>query len=127
SSEKVLSQFRDGKLDTIITTDRASRGLDIENLAYVINYGMPSSINNYVHRVGRTARAGKAGTAITLVGWKEGRWFWNQIARSQRIQRGNNKKITRRYIKQEGWNAEEKKQYSDALGKLGEETRAEGK
>ncbi|KAI4266417.1 MAG: hypothetical protein LQ337_008806 [Flavoplaca oasis] len=127
SSEKVLSRFRDGKLETIITTDRASRGLDIENLAYVINYDMPSSINNYVHRVGRTARAGKAGTAITLVEWKEGRWFWNEIARGQRIQRGNNKKITRRYIKDEGWNAEEKKQYSDALGKLGEETRAEGK
>ncbi|KAL8895062.1 MAG: hypothetical protein Q9192_003874 [Flavoplaca navasiana] len=127
SSEKVLSRFRDGKLDTIITTDRASRGLDIGNLAYVINYDMPSSINNYVHRVGRTARAGKAGTAITLVGWKEGRWFWNEIARGQRIQRSNNKKITRRYIKEEGWNAEEMKQYSDALGKLGEETRAEGK
>ncbi|KAI4286003.1 MAG: hypothetical protein L6R38_000230 [Xanthoria sp. 2 TBL-2021] len=126
SSEKVLSQFRDGKLDTIITTDRASRGLDIQNLAYVINYDMPSSINNYVHRVGRTARAGKAGTAITLVGWTEGRWFWNEIGRGQRVQRGN-KKVARKYVKEGGWNDEEKKNYSDALAKLGEETEAEGK
>ncbi|KAI4112100.1 MAG: hypothetical protein LQ339_000108 [Xanthoria mediterranea] len=126
SSEKVLSHFRDGKLDTIITTDRASRGLDLQNLAYVINYDMPSSINSYVHRVGRTARAGRSGTAITLVGWTEGRWFWNEIGRGTTVQRGN-KKVARKYVREEGWNDEEKKKYSDALAKLGEETKAEGK
>ncbi|KAL8848371.1 MAG: hypothetical protein Q9221_006620 [Calogaya cf. arnoldii] len=126
SSEKVLSQFRDGKLDTIITTDRASRGLDIQNLAYVINYDIPSSINDYVHRVGRTARAGKAGTAVTLFGWTEGRWFWNEIGRGQRIPRGS-KKIARKQLRDEGWTEEEKKKYSDALAKLGEEAKAEGK
>lgn len=126
SSEKVLAQFRDGKLDTIITTDRASRGLDIQNLAYVINYDVPSSVDDYVHRVGRTARAGKAGTAITLVEWNEGRWFWNEIGRGQRVQRGS-KKVARKYVKEGGWNDEEKKDYSDALAKLGDETKAEGK
>ncbi|CAL8574434.1 ATP-dependent RNA helicase dbp6 [Xanthoria parietina] len=126
SSEKVLSQFRDGKLDTIITTDRASRGLDLQNLTYVINYDMPSSINSYVHRVGRTARAGRTGTAITLVGWTEGRWFWNEIGRGSTVQRGN-KKVARKYMREEGWNDEEKRKYSDALAKLGEETKAEGK
>ncbi|KAI4221722.1 MAG: hypothetical protein L6R36_006690 [Xanthoria steineri] len=126
SSEKVLSHFRDGKLDTIITTDRASRGLDLQNLAYVINYDMPSSINSYVHRVGRTARAGRNGTAITLVGWTEGRWFWNEIGRGPTVQRGN-KKVARKYVREEGWNDEEKKNYSDALAKLGDETKAEEK
>ncbi|KAL8999854.1 MAG: hypothetical protein Q9169_001395 [Polycauliona sp. 2 TL-2023] len=126
SSDRVLSRFRDGKLNVIITTDRASRGLDIQNLALVVNYDMPSSIDNYIHRVGRTARAGKMGTAVTLVGWKEGRWFWNEIGRGQRIQRGN-KKIARENVREEGWTEEEKERYSDALGKLGEETRAEGK
>ncbi|KAL8768767.1 MAG: hypothetical protein Q9209_005055 [Squamulea sp. 1 TL-2023] len=126
SSERVLSQLRNGKLDTIITTDRASRGLDIPNLAYVINYDMPSSTNSYIHRVGRTARAGKPGTAITLVGWREGRWFWNEIGRGPGIRRGN-KKIARQSLKQAGWNDEERKKYSDALEQLGKETKAERK
>ncbi|KAL8919359.1 MAG: hypothetical protein Q9172_005026 [Xanthocarpia lactea] len=124
SSERILTQFRNGKLDTIITTDRASRGLDIQNLAYVINYDMPSSVTDYVHRVGRTARAGKTGTAITLVGWREGRWFWNEVSRGQGIQRGN-KKIIRKNLKEEGWDDDEKTQYANALRRLGQETSAE--
>ncbi|KAL8907372.1 MAG: hypothetical protein Q9171_005892 [Xanthocarpia ochracea] len=124
SSERILTQFRNGKLDTIITTDRASRGLDIQNLAYVINYDMPSSVTDYVHRVGRTARAGKAGTAITLVGWRQGRWFWNQVGRGQGIQRGN-KRILRKNLKEEGWDDDEKAQYANALRRLGQETSAE--
>ncbi|KAI4248790.1 MAG: hypothetical protein L6R40_000801 [Gallowayella cf. fulva] len=125
SSKRILSQFRDGKINTIICTDRASRGLDIPNLATVINYDMPPSISSYVHRVGRTARAGKAGTAITLVGWREGRWFWNEIGRGQAIARGN-RKITRKTMNEEGWDDDEKQKYSDALKQLGEETRGEG-
>ena len=124
SSERILTQFRNGKLDTIITTDRASRGLDIQNLAYVINYDMPSSVTDYVHRVGRTARAGKAGTAITLVGWRQGRWFWNEVGRGQGIQRGN-KKVTRKNLKEEGWDDDEQTQYANALKRLGQETSAE--
>ncbi|KAL8735842.1 MAG: hypothetical protein Q9181_002671 [Wetmoreana brouardii] len=122
SSKRVLLQFQEGILTTIISTDRASRGLDIPDLAQVINYDVPTSINSYIHRVGRTARAGKAGTATTLVGWSEGRWFWNEISRGVRIQRGG-KTITRKTVKAESWTAEELSEYADALRKLGEETR----
>lgn len=122
-SKRILSQFGSGKLNTIISTDRASRGLDIPGLAHVINYDMPPSANSYIHRVGRTARAGKAGKAITLVGWKEGRWFWNEIGRGQGIQRGD-KKITRQTLRETGWDAEELEQYAESLKRLGEETRA---
>ncbi|KAL8656791.1 MAG: hypothetical protein Q9210_000035 [Variospora velana] len=124
SSKKILSQIRSGTLTTIISTDRASRGLDIPDLAHVINYDMPPSVNSYVHRVGRTARAGKAGTATTLVGWREGRWFWNEIGRGELIRRGS-RKIARRNLKEEGWADREVGRYADALKQLGEETRGE--
>ncbi|KAL8939789.1 MAG: hypothetical protein Q9211_002576 [Gyalolechia sp. 1 TL-2023] len=122
-SKRILSQFGTGKLNVIISTDRASRGLDIPGLAHVINYDMPPSVNSYIHRVGRTARAGEAGKAITLVGWKEGRWFWNEIGRGQGIQRGD-KKITRQSLKENGWDSGELEQYAQSLKQLGEETRA---
>ncbi|KAL9006303.1 MAG: hypothetical protein Q9188_000902 [Gyalolechia gomerana] len=122
-SKKILSQFGIAKVNIIISTDRASRGLDIPGLAHVINYDMPPSVNSYIHRVGRTARAGKAGKAITLVGWKEGRWFWNEIGRGQGIQRGD-RKITRQSLKENGWEAGELEQYAESLKQLGEETRA---
>ncbi|KAI4189202.1 MAG: hypothetical protein L6R41_001645 [Letrouitia leprolyta] len=122
-SRRILSQFGSGKLNTIISTDRASRGLDIPGLAHVINYDMPPSANSYIHRVGRTARAGRVGKAITLVGWKEGRWFWNEIGRGQGIQRGD-RKITRQTLKEAGWDAGELEQYAESLKQLGEETRA---
>ncbi|KAI4122615.1 MAG: hypothetical protein LQ338_005709 [Usnochroma carphineum] len=124
SSKRIFSQFRAGNLTTIISTDRASRGLDIPDLAHVINYDMPPSVHSYIHRVGRTARAGKAGTAITLVGWREGRWFWNEIGRGSGIERGG-KKITRRSIKDGGWDDGELQRYAHALKQLGEETRGE--
>ena len=123
SSGRMLSQYKCGKVKTIISTDRASRGLDI-NLAHVINYDMPPSVKSYIHRVGRTARAGNAGTAITLVGWREGRWFWNEIGRGQSIHRGS-RKITRQTLKEQGWGQEELQEYAEALKQLGDETRKE--
>lgn len=65
----------------IISTDRASRGLDIPSLSAVINYDVPHSITSYIHRVGRTARAGRSGSAWTLVAEREARWFWNVIGK----------------------------------------------
>jgi ATP-dependent RNA helicase DDX27 len=56
-----LTQFRSGKADFLLATDLASRGLDIRGIETVINYDMPGQIEQYVHRVGRTARAGKKG------------------------------------------------------------------
>ncbi|KAL9611059.1 MAG: hypothetical protein Q9167_004271 [Letrouitia subvulpina] len=109
----------------IVSTDRASRGLDIPNLTHVINYDVPSSIKNYVHRVGRTARAGKNGKATTLVGWTEGRWFWNEIAKGHTINRGKDMKVRRIELRSQGWNESEREEYAEALRNLGEETKLE--
>jgi len=64
---KTLQQFKEGKLRVLVATDIASRGLDIEELPYVINYELPSVAEDYVHRVGRTGRAGREGEAISLL------------------------------------------------------------
>ncbi|MDR2729451.1 MAG: DEAD/DEAH box helicase [Treponema sp.] len=63
---RVIDDLKAGKIKHLVATDVAARGLDIENLAMVINYDLPSEAENYVHRIGRTARAGKTGKAITL-------------------------------------------------------------
>lgn len=64
---KVMLDFKNGKVDILVATDVVSRGIDIEDMALVINYDMPAQSEDYVHRVGRTARAGAEGEAITLV------------------------------------------------------------
>lgn len=64
---KTLGEFKEGKIKVLVATDIASRGLDIEELPYVINYELPSVPEDYVHRVGRTGRAGREGMAITLL------------------------------------------------------------
>ncbi|HEV8572520.1 MAG TPA: DEAD/DEAH box helicase [Actinomycetota bacterium] len=65
--ERALDRFRSGKVATLVATDVAARGLDVEDVAHVINYDPPEDDDGYVHRVGRTARAGRSGTGITLV------------------------------------------------------------
>lgn len=87
TGQKVLKAFRTGKIKLLIASDRASRGLDVPDLASVINYDMPSSVTSYVHRVGRTARAGKGGEAWTLYTDSEARWFWKTVAQGTEIQR----------------------------------------
>lgn len=62
-----LKEFRDGDLEILISTDLASRGLDVENVDRVINYHLPRELKNYLHRAGRTARAGREGTVINFV------------------------------------------------------------
>jgi superfamily II DNA/RNA helicase len=65
--ERALDRFRSGRVTTLVATDVAARGLDVDDIAHVINYDPPEDDDGYVHRVGRTARAGKSGTGVTLV------------------------------------------------------------
>ena len=65
--QRALDEFKNGNLHILIGTDVASRGLDIENVTHVINYDAPETYDDYVHRIGRTGRAGKKGTALTFV------------------------------------------------------------
>ena len=73
--EEVLSDFRSGRLPILVATDILSRGIDIDNIDLVINYDVPHDGEDYVHRIGRTARAKAAGTAYTLISIKEQRKF----------------------------------------------------
>ena len=73
--EKALKAFRTGDIDVLVATDVAARGIDIDDVTHVINYQIPEDDQAYVHRIGRTGRAGKTGIAITLVDWDElARW-----------------------------------------------------
>ncbi|BBX99536.1 DEAD/DEAH box helicase [Mycobacterium seoulense] len=69
--EKALSAFRSGDIDVLVATDVAARGIDIDDVTHVINYQIPEDEQAYVHRIGRTGRAGKTGVAVTLVDWDE--------------------------------------------------------
>jgi superfamily II DNA/RNA helicase len=69
--EQALRAFRAGKVDVLVATDVAARGLDVEGVTHVINYQCPEDAMTYVHRIGRTARAGASGTAVTLVDWDD--------------------------------------------------------
>jgi ATP-dependent RNA helicase RhlE len=69
--ERALAAFRSGDSRVLVATDIAARGIDVEGIAHVINFDLPNVPESYVHRIGRTARAGAAGTAISLCGGEE--------------------------------------------------------
>ncbi|EFQ82826.1 DEAD/DEAH box helicase [Aeromicrobium marinum DSM 15272] len=69
--EKALQRFRDGKINTLVATDVAARGIDVANISHVINYNCPEDDKTYVHRIGRTGRAGASGIAVTFVDWAD--------------------------------------------------------
>jgi len=69
--ERVLAAFRDGKLRTLIATDIAARGIDVDGVSHVVNYDLPNIPESYVHRIGRTARAGAEGVAISFCDHEE--------------------------------------------------------
>ena len=118
ASRKLLKSFSSGAVKILIASDAASRGLDIPDITHVINYDLPTSITSYVHRVGRTARAGKAGQAWTLFSKTEAAWFLKQIAKGDSIKRGN-KKVKRMEWKESAVTADGKKQaYRAALKQL---------
>ena len=69
--EKALQRFRDGKIDILVATDVAARGIDVAGITHVINYTSPDDHKTYVHRIGRTGRAGASGIAVTFVDWAD--------------------------------------------------------
>ncbi|MFF8783826.1 DEAD/DEAH box helicase [Streptomyces sp. NPDC015125] len=69
--EQALRAFRNGKVDVLVCTDVAARGIDVEGVTHVINYQSPEEEKTYLHRIGRTGRAGAKGTAVTLVDWDD--------------------------------------------------------
>ena len=77
---RALRAFAQGKLRILVASDLVSRGIDLLNLEHVVNYDLPISETSYVHRVGRTARAGRGGSAWTLVEHAEARRFWRDFA-----------------------------------------------
>lgn len=78
--EQALRAFRSGKVDVLVATDVAARGIDVDDVTHVINYECPDDEKTYLHRIGRTGRAGASGVAVTLVDWED-------IARWQMIDR----------------------------------------
>ena len=66
--QMALNMFKDSRIQVLVATDVAARGLDIANVSHVINYDIPATYDDYVHRIGRTGRANKRGKALTFVG-----------------------------------------------------------
>jgi ATP-dependent RNA helicase DeaD len=75
--DRVMNRFRDGAIQVLVATDVAARGLDIEQVSHVVNYDVPSDPEAYLHRIGRTGRAGRKGVAVTLVEPREQRLLRN--------------------------------------------------
>ncbi|MGI8613374.1 MAG: DEAD/DEAH box helicase [Nocardioidaceae bacterium] len=69
--EKAMARFRDGKIDVLVATDVAARGIDVTGVSHVINYNCPDDEKTYLHRTGRTGRAGASGIAVTFVDWPD--------------------------------------------------------
>ncbi len=73
--EQALRAFRNGKVDVLVCTDVAARGIDVDNVTHVVNYECPEDEKTYLHRIGRTGRAGASGVAVTFVDWEDvARW-----------------------------------------------------
>ncbi len=83
--ERALSAFRDGTVDVLVATDVLARGIDISDVRYVVNFDVPAEPTDYIHRIGRTGRAGKQGTAITFVSPSEFRGL-NNLMRDIKVE-----------------------------------------
>jgi ATP-dependent RNA helicase DeaD len=79
---RVMADYRSGKIDVLVATDVAARGIDVNNIDVVINYDLPQDPDSYIHRIGRTGRAGKTGDTYALVSQKEAYEFRNIIKKT---------------------------------------------
>ncbi|RCI11765.1 hypothetical protein L249_7141 [Ophiocordyceps polyrhachis-furcata BCC 54312] len=101
----------------VVASDLVARGIDIPRLGHVINYDLPASVAGYVHRVGRTARAGRRGCAWTLLPDPDSGWFWGRIVKDRAI--GRMHEVERTRIGEMG--EEKTRRYEEALAELGRE------
>jgi superfamily II DNA/RNA helicase len=83
--ERVLAAFRSGAIRTLVATDIAARGIDVDGISHVVNFDLPNVPETYVHRIGRTARAGAAGVAISLIAGGEEMGYLRDIEKLIRI------------------------------------------
>jgi ATP-dependent RNA helicase DeaD len=102
--DKVMKRYRDRSLQLLIATDVAARGIDVNDVTHVINYSLPDEVENYTHRSGRTARAGKTGVSISIINAKE-------LGKIRQIERGLGKKFVKAEIPT-GFDVCEKKLFS---------------
>ncbi|MBA9084766.1 ATP-dependent RNA helicase DeaD [Fontibacillus solani] len=96
--EQVMRAFRDAKLELLVATDVAARGIDVEGVTHVFNYDIPQEVDYYIHRIGRTGRAGEKGVAITFAAPRD-------IDALRNIERGINRKLERQRNEKSGLSA----------------------
>ena len=96
---RVMNEFKRGRVAILIATDVAARGIDVSDVDYVINYDIPMSTEYYVHRIGRTARAGKSGSAITLFSGKRQMYAVRDLARAVKAEIRQDQLPTREEIR----------------------------
>lgn len=94
-----LKKFRAGEIDLLVSTDLASRGLDIENVGRVINFHLPQQMENYLHRVGRTARAGRTGLVVNLVTERDERLISKVEGRKVEVPRPTKERVSKEATK----------------------------
>ncbi|KAI5788961.1 P-loop containing nucleoside triphosphate hydrolase protein [Peziza echinospora] len=136
SRKRTLAAFARNEVNILVCSDLISRGLDFPHISHVINYDTPSTLRSYVHRVGRTARAGNAGHAWSLVAENEARWFWRNVGRGVRRGGGGGVRREAKMVVDDDDDDEEeveggvsavRRRYEDALERLGGEVKGAGR
>lgn len=98
--KKMLKQFKDGQIDLLICSDLIGRGIDLDSVQFVISYDVPYYMDKYIHRVGRTARAGREGEAYTLVEMQEARHFKEILRHAGHLSQVKSLKIEKEKLKE---------------------------